>query len=95
VPEATVAAEVVAEIAGIVDVAGVALVAGKVADIGVEVVDAVDQAESTTLGLRVVVQKAQSRAVDAQGERRDFAVEEGRIVEVVANMIVVVADEVC
>jgi hypothetical protein len=93
--EATVVAEVVVEVAGIVDVAGVVLVAGRAVGIGVEVVDAVDQAESTTPGLRVEVQKAQSRVVDAQGERRDFAVEEERIVEVVAYMIVVVADEAC
>jgi hypothetical protein len=93
--EATVAAAVVVEVVGIVDVVEVVLVVGMVVDIGVEVVDAVDQAENTTLGSRVEVQRAQSRVADAQGERRDFVAEEGRIAEVVVYTIVVVAGEVC
>jgi hypothetical protein len=69
VPEAIVAAEVVVEVASIVD-AEVVLVVGRVVGIGVGV-------------------------VGGQGERLDVAAEEGRIVEVVANMIVVAADGVC
>jgi hypothetical protein len=94
VPEAIVAAEVVVEVASIVDVAEVALV-GRAVGIGVEVVGDVGQAGNMTLGLRVEGRKAQSRVAGGQGERRGFAVEEGRIVEVVANMIVVVADGEC
>jgi hypothetical protein len=93
--EAIVAAEVVVGVASIVDVAEAVLVVGRAADIGVEVVGVVGQAENTTLGSRAEVQKAQSRVAGVQGERRGFAVEEGRIVEVAVNMIVVVADEVC
>jgi hypothetical protein len=95
VPEAIVAVEVVVGVAGIVDVAEAVLVVGRAVGIGVGVVDAVGQAENTTQGSRVEVQKVQSRAAGGQGERLDFAVEKGRIVEVVANMIVVVADGVC
>jgi hypothetical protein len=93
-PEAIVAAEVVVEVAGIVDVVEVVLV-GRAVGIGVGVVGAVGRVVNTTLGLRVEGLKAQSKVAGGQGERRGFAVEEGRIVEVVANMIVVVADEVC
>jgi hypothetical protein len=94
VPEAIVAAEVVVEVASIDD-AEVVLVVGRVVGIGVGVVGVVEQAENMTLGSRVEVQKAQSRVAGGQGERLDFAAEEGRIVEVVANMIVVAADGVC
>jgi hypothetical protein len=80
VPEAIVAAEVVVEVASIVD-AEVVLVVGRVV--------------GRVVGIGVEVQKAQSRVAGGQGERLDFAVEEGRIVEVVANMIVVAADGVC
>jgi hypothetical protein len=93
VPEAIV--EVVVGVANIVDVAEAVLVVGRAVGIGVGVVDAVGQAENTTQGSRVEVQKVQSRAAGGQGERPGFAVEWGRIVEVVANMIVVVADGVC
>ena len=94
VPEATAAAEVVAEVASIVGVAEEVLVVGRTAGIEVGVVDVVEEAENTTLGLQVEGQKAQSRIVGAQGERRDSAVEMGRIVGVVANSLVV-ADEEC
>jgi hypothetical protein len=92
--EAIVAAEAVAEVAGIVGVAEVVLVVGKAVGIGVVVVvDVVGEAEYTTLGLRVEGQKAQSRIAGVQEERRGFAVEEGRIVEVVANSLVVAGEE--
>ena len=93
--EATAAAEVaVAEVASIVGVAEEVLVVGRAVGIEVGVVDVVEEAENMTLGLRVEGQKAQSRVVGAQGERRDFAVESGHIVGVVANSLVV-ADEEC
>jgi hypothetical protein len=95
VPEAIVAVEVVVEVAGTVDVAEAVLVVDRAVGIGVGAADVVGQAGNMTLGSRVEVQKAQSRVVGDQGERQGFAVEEGRIVEVVANMIVVVADGVC
>jgi hypothetical protein len=88
-------AVLVVGVANIVDVAEAVLVVGRAVGIGVGVVDAVGQAENTTQGSRVEVQKVQSRAAGGQGERPGFAVEWGRIVEVVANMIVVVADGVC
>lgn len=93
--EATAAAEIVVGVVSIVDVAEVAPVADRVVDIGVEVVGVAEQAEHTTLGSRAEVQKAQSRIVGDQRERRGFAVEAGRIAEVAVNRIVVVANEVC
>ena len=93
--EATAAAEIVAGVAGIVDIAEVAPVVGRAVGIGVGVVDVVEQAENMTLGSRAEVQKAQSKIVGDQRERRGFAVEAGRIVEVAVNRIVVVADEEC
>ena len=95
VPEATAAAEMVAEVANIVGAAEVALVADKAVGIEVGVVDAVGRAENTTLGSRVEEQKAQSKIAGDQREKPGFAVEEERIVEVVASMIVVVANEEC
>lgn len=93
--EATAAAEIVVEVANIVDVAEVAPVVGRAVGIGVGVVDVVEQAENMTLGSRVEVQKAQSKIVGDPRERRGFAVEEERIAGVAVNRIVVVANEVC
>lgn len=93
--EATAAAEIVVEVANIVDVAEVAPVVGRAVGIGVGVVDVVEQAENMTLGSRVEVQKAQSKIVGDQRERRGFAVEEERIAGIAVNRIVVVANEVC
>lgn len=93
-PEATVAA-VVVEVASIVGVAEeVVLAADRVAGIGVGVADAVGQVANTIPGSRVEELMVQSTTVGVREERRDSAVEEGRIVEVVANRVVVV-DEVC
>ena len=92
---AAAAAEIVAEVANIVGAAEVALVADKAVGIEVGVVDAVGRAENTTLGSRVEEQKAQSKIAGDQREKPGFAVEEERIVEVVASMIVVVANEEC
>lgn len=93
--EATPAAEIVAEVANIVDAAGVAPAVGRAVGSEVGVVGVVEQAENTTLGSQVEEQKAQSRIAGAQREKQGFAVGEERIAEVVGNRIVAVADEVC
>lgn len=92
-PEATVAADV--EVACIADAAAeVAPVVGMAAGIGAGVVGVVERVENTTLGSRVEGQRAPSTIGDVQEARQGFAVEWGRIAEVVANRIVVV-DEGC
>lgn len=92
---ATAAAEIVAEVASIVDAAEVAPAVGRAVGSEVGVVGVVEQAENTTLGSQVEEQKAQNRIAGAQREKQGSAVEEERIAEVVGNRIVVVADEVC